>query len=107
MKRIKFGSYIKAQRVKQKLGLREVARRLRINHGSLSQIENNVYVPNSKRVVLHARALGIDEDFLLKIAHKNIKRNVKKTNIAEQINLVLFAVIALVVILIFVLCNFS
>jgi PTS system nitrogen regulatory IIA component len=66
-----FGKMLKEKRMNAGLSLRELAGRVDISPGYLSDLENEkVAPPTEKRILEMARALGIEKDELLKAAEK-------------------------------------
>jgi transcriptional regulator with XRE-family HTH domain len=66
-----FGKILKESRLKAGMGLREVAGRVGISPGYLSDLENEKVPPPSEKVILDmAFALGVDKGELLKAASK-------------------------------------
>lgn len=66
-----FGRILKESRLKARMGLREVAGRIGISPGYLSDLENEKVPPPSERIILEmAVVLGVDKEELLKAASK-------------------------------------
>jgi transcriptional regulator with XRE-family HTH domain len=66
-----FGKILRDSRLKARLGLREVAGRVGISPGYLSDLENEKVPPPSERVILDmAEVLGVDKGELLSAASK-------------------------------------
>jgi len=66
-----FGKILKENRLNAGIGLRELAGRVRISPGYLSDLENEKVPPPSEKVILDmACALGVDKMVLLKAASK-------------------------------------
>jgi HTH-type transcriptional regulator, competence development regulator len=66
-----FGKILKESRLKAGMGLREVAGRVGISPGYLSDLENEKVPPPSEKVILDmAFTLGVDKGELLKAASK-------------------------------------
>jgi transcriptional regulator with XRE-family HTH domain len=66
-----FGKILKQSRLKARMGLREVAGRVGISPGYLSDLENEKVPPPSEKVILEMEAvLGVNKGELLKAASK-------------------------------------
>jgi HTH-type transcriptional regulator, competence development regulator len=66
-----FGKMLKESRLKAGMGLREVAGRVGISPGYLSDLENEKVPPPSEKVIMDmAAALGADKGELLRAASK-------------------------------------
>jgi len=66
-----FGKTLKENRLNAGIGLRELAGRVGISPGYLSDLENEKVPPPSEKVILDmASALGVDKMVLLKAASK-------------------------------------
>jgi transcriptional regulator with XRE-family HTH domain len=66
-----FGKILKESRLKAGMGLRELASRVGISPGYLSDLENEKVPPPSEKVILDmAVVLGVDKGELLKAASK-------------------------------------
>ena len=66
-----FGKILKENRMNSGLSLRELASRVDISPGYLSDLENEKVAPPSEKLILEmAKTLGIEKDELLKAAEK-------------------------------------
>ena len=66
-----FGKILKENRLKARMGLRELAGRVGISPGYLSDLENEKVPPPSEKVILDmAFTLGVEKGELLKAASK-------------------------------------
>jgi PTS system nitrogen regulatory IIA component len=66
-----FGKVLKENRMNAGLSLRELASRVDISPGYLSDLENEKVAPPSEKLILEmAKTLGIEKDELLKAAEK-------------------------------------
>jgi transcriptional regulator with XRE-family HTH domain len=66
-----FGSLVRRERVRLKIGLREMARRLGVSPTYLSMIERDKFPPPAEdKVAAIARIIGHDRDELLAVAGK-------------------------------------
>jgi len=66
-----FGKILKESRMNSGIGLRELANRVGISPGYLSDLENVKVAPPSEKLILEmAKTLGIEKDELLKAAEK-------------------------------------
>ncbi len=62
------GSYIKKQRLKRKLNLRQLAKHAGVSHSYLSQVEADKFTPHPDWLKKMAKALNMDPDRLMKEA---------------------------------------
>jgi transcriptional regulator with XRE-family HTH domain len=66
-----FGKILKENRISSGIGLRELAGRVGISAGYLSDLENEKVAPPSEKLILEmAKVLGIEKNELLKAAEK-------------------------------------